>query len=60
MDTLNQIRELLKQQNIHMSEDELQTTITEFQYLIDIWLNDIERRLFNGKTLDELLIEKNI
>lgn len=60
MDTLEDIRELLKQQGIHMTEDELQTTVTEFQYLIDVWLNDIEREVFHGKTLDELLIDKNI
>jgi hypothetical protein len=60
MDTLEDIRELLKKQGINMTEDELQTTVTEFQYLIDVWLNDIERNLFQGKTLDELLIDKNI
>jgi hypothetical protein len=60
MDTLEDIRKLLKQQGVKMSEDELQTTVTEFQYLIDVWLNDIERELFQGKTLDELLIDKNI
>lgn len=60
MDNLDEIRELLKNYEIHMTEDELQTTVIQFQYLIDVWLNDIERQLFNGKTLDELLIEKNI
>lgn len=60
MDNLDEIRELLKNYEIHMTEDELQTTVIQFQYLIDVWLNDIERQLFNGKTLDELLIEKNV
>ena len=60
MDHIDEIRELLIKENIHMTEDELQTTVTELQYLVDIWLNEIERQLFNGKTLDELLIEKNI
>ena len=60
MDNIDEIRELLIKENIHMTEDELQTTVTELQYLVDIWLNEIERQLFNGKTIDELLIEKNI
>ncbi len=60
MDNIDEIRELLIKENIHMTEDELQTTVTQLQYLVDIWLNEIERQLFDGKTLDELLIEKNI
>lgn len=60
MDTTDEIREILKTHGIRMSEDELQTTVTELQYLVDVWLNDIERQLFNGKTLDELIIHTDL
>lgn len=60
MDNIDEIRELLKKHGVQMTEDELHTTITELQYLTEVWLNDIERQQFSGKTLDELLINQNI
>ena len=43
-----------------MSDDEIQTNISEWQYLIDFWLNDVEKQIFEGKTLDELLVDMNL
>lgn len=60
MDQLDEIRKLLKEHNIRMSEDELQKTVAEFQYLADVWLDDVERQLFGGKTLNELLIHTDV
>jgi len=56
MDNIDEIKELLQKDGIQITDDEIQTTITEFKYLIDIWLNAVERDLFEGKTLDELLL----
>ena len=32
--------------------------MTDFQYLIDCWLNEFEKEMFDGKTLLELLGEQ--
>lgn len=37
---------------------ELRDVIAETQYLISSWLDDFERDIFNGLTLNELLHEK--
>lgn len=55
MDNIDEIRELLRKNNIKMTDDEVRTTVTELQYLIDVWLNAVEQQIFEGKTLDEIL-----
>ncbi len=35
--------------------DELKVIITEIKYLAESWLDDFERGIFDGKTLNELL-----
>lgn len=60
MDIIDEIRELLKKNGVEMNDDEIQTTVTELQYLIDVWLNNVEQQIFEGKTLDELLADVNL
>jgi uncharacterized membrane protein len=60
MDTLNEIHELLLKNSVEMSDDEIQTNISELQYLIDFWLNNVEKQIFEDKTLDELLVDMNL
>lgn len=40
-----------------MSDGELETHITKFEYLIDCWLDSYEKEVFDGKTLNQLLRE---
>lgn len=40
------------------SPEELKTAMTEVQYLVETWVDDFEREIFEGKTLRELLHEK--
>lgn len=40
-----------------MTDDQLKDTCVEMQYLIETWLDDYERSIFDGKTLRELLGE---
>ena len=40
------------------SHQELKEVIAEFQYLAESWLDDFEREIFEGATLQELLHEK--
>lgn len=60
MDRLDEIRELLIKNGTQMNDDEIQTIVSEFQYLVDIWLNTVEQQLFEDKTLDELLTDMNL
>ena len=41
-----------------LTADQLKGVITEIQYLVDSWLDDYERNVFDGLTLKELLHEK--
>jgi len=38
-----------------LSDHELEVFLTEFQYLIEGWLDTYERSIFNGLTLQQLL-----
>lgn len=40
-----------------MPDEELAIYITQFQYLLDSWLNEYEKQTFNNLTLQELLRE---
>jgi hypothetical protein len=40
-----------------LSDDELEVCVTEFQHLIDYWLDTFEQDLFDGMTLQQLLRE---
>ena len=40
-----------------LSDEELETFITEFQYLIEAWVDSFERQIFDNKTLKQLLEE---
>lgn len=39
----------------HLSDDELEICLTEFQHLIDEWLDAFEHELFDGQTLRQVL-----
>ena len=38
-----------------LSDDQVQTIITEFQFLIGSWLDEYEKEVFNGLTLREVI-----
>lgn len=38
-----------------LSDEDLEVYITEFQYLIDQWLDNFEQQAFNGQTLKQVL-----
>lgn len=40
------------------TSEELKVAMTEIQYLVDTWVDDFEREIFEGKTLRELLHER--
>lgn len=54
---IQKARQILGEIVTEMTDEELESHITKFQYLMDCWLDDFEKKSFNGKTLDQLLRE---
>ena len=52
------IRALLGESSSTYSTEDLNNIISEMQFLITTWLDEYERSLFDGLTLNELLHEK--
>lgn len=50
-------RKVLGEAVATLSDEELKTYITEFQSLLDSWLDNFEKQLFEDKTLKQLLKE---
>lgn len=41
-----------------LTDEQIECMMTDFQYLIDTWLDEFEKNVFEGKTLKILLGEK--
>jgi hypothetical protein len=41
-----------------LADEELEVYMTEFQCLIDEWIDDFERQTFDGKTLGQVLSQE--
>lgn len=52
---VQQARRIMGQDIADLSDGDLEIFLTEFQYLIDSWLDEYERKVFDNKTLKELL-----
>lgn len=50
-------RKVLGEAVATLSDEELKTYMTEFQSLLDSWLDSFEKQLFEDKTLKQLLKE---
>lgn len=57
MITLEQARKALGETGKKMTDEEIQETMTTFDYLADEWLDMYERKIFKGKTIKELCEE---
>lgn len=55
---LKQAREILKESAVGLSDEELEIIVVQVQSLAVSWLDDFERKTFDGKTLQELLSER--
>ncbi len=43
----------------HFTDDELKDIVSETRFLVETWLDDFEKQAFGGKTLQDLLYERN-
>lgn len=50
-------RRILSKTAESLSDEQIECMVTEFQFLINSWLDEFERDTFSGKTLKEVLQE---
>lgn len=48
-------REILGDSAEKLTDEEVYSLVSEVQYLTDCWFEEFERKVFNGKTLTELI-----
>ncbi len=56
--TVIKMRKMFGEKGKDFSDEKIQCVTTEFQFLIDTWLDEFEKDLFSGMTLKEVLNEK--
>lgn len=54
---VSRARQILGECVKNATDDEIESSVTEFEYLLNDWLNEFERDVFEGKTLQEILRE---
>ena len=52
---IDEAREILGDTAKDLTDDQIKDILVEIQYLVECWLEEYERKIFNGKTLNELL-----
>ncbi len=53
-------RQTLGETSRSFSNEQIETITSEFQFLIDTWLDEYERNVFKGLTLKEVLNERKL
>jgi len=54
---LQEVKNILGVLGEQLTDDQIKTIATKVQFLTDVWLDEFEREIFNGKTIQELLSE---
>lgn len=54
---ISRTRRMLGETAQTLTDGQIETIVIEFQFLIDSWLDEFERHVFNGMTLKEVLNE---
>lgn len=52
---IQEAREILGDSANDLTDAQVYDLVNEVQYLVDSWLEEYERKAFDGKTLDEVL-----
>jgi S-adenosylmethionine:tRNA-ribosyltransferase-isomerase (queuine synthetase) len=55
---LQRARRILGEVALKLSDEQIEVFATEIQYLLDTWLDDYEKQVFDNKTLKQLLMEE--
>ncbi len=57
---LAKAKELLGQTGKQFTTEEIKDIVTKVQFLVQSWLDEYERQVFDGQTLNELLSSKQL
>lgn len=52
---VQEAREILGESALDLTDEQVYDLVNEIQFLVDSWLEEFERKTFDGKTLKELL-----
>ena len=52
---IQHIRTILGEKAVSLSDEEIETSISQFEYLVNCWMDEFEMEIFEGKTLYEVL-----
>lgn len=55
--TIEEARKILGKTAERMSDEQLQDQLVRMKFLIESWLDKYERSIFDGRTLNELVIQ---
>ena len=53
--TIDEARNILGESAQALTDAQVYDLITEVQFLVDSWIKEYEKKIFDGKTLDEFL-----
>ncbi|OGK38713.1 hypothetical protein A3F03_02660 [Candidatus Roizmanbacteria bacterium RIFCSPHIGHO2_12_FULL_41_11] len=56
----SRMRKALGEAAYSLSNEQIETIIIEFQFLVDTWLDEYEREVFKGLTLKEVINEDKL
>lgn len=51
------VRRIMGARIADLSEEELNAYITQFQFLVETWMDEFEKQVFEGRTLEQVLKE---
>ena len=52
---IDEARDILGDIAKDISDDDLRNIVVEIQFLVESWIDEYERKTFNGKTINELI-----
>lgn len=56
---IQRAKEILGKTASNFSKEEVRDLVAQVEYLVETWLDDFERDIFKGRTLNELLHERD-
>ncbi len=52
---VSRLKKILGKSGEQLSDDQIQTLATDFEFLIESWLDSFEKQIFQGMTLEDML-----
>jgi len=55
---IQRVRSILGNKASQISDEEIEVSLVQFEFLVNSWLDEFERKIFGEKTLQEILRTK--